>query len=132
MLRKTSKEETYLQGADVRIVAGIYRKHGYVGVIAKTMRCYVEVYVPQLERSLRVRKTSIRVGMQTGVEEGNEEGKLMTLLEAHPAMTEELLAICMQFAHCGYQVGDASIHLAVDVALQVAHECLQEQDEDGK
>jgi hypothetical protein len=70
--------------------------------------------------------------MQTGVKEGNEEGNLMTLLEAHPAMTEELLAICMQFARCGFQVGDASTHLAVDVALRVAHERLQEQDEDGK
>jgi hypothetical protein len=132
-LRKTlSKEEAYPLGANVHIIAGIHRRHGYAGVIAKTTQCYVEVYVPQLEHHLRIRKASIQVDMPTGIEEGEEEGRLVTVLEAHPAMTEELLAICMQFARCGFQVGDAGIHLAVDVALQVAHERLQKQDEDGK
>jgi hypothetical protein len=47
------------EGMRVCITGGIYKKHGYGGEIAGSTRCMVDVFVPELKRVLRVRRTSV-------------------------------------------------------------------------
>jgi hypothetical protein len=46
--RNMGERREYPHGMRVRIMGGIFKKHGYVGEIAGSTRCMADVYVPVL------------------------------------------------------------------------------------
>jgi hypothetical protein len=78
-----------LIGARVRIVGGIYRHGSPVGTVVGTTRCYVDVEVPQLDRQVRVRKTSV-----ASYDDRLERRKFASVMDEEPQIVGALVAVC--------------------------------------
>jgi hypothetical protein len=139
-VNQPTEEEEYVVGSKVCIVGGVYQRRGYKGLIAGSTRCYVDVYVSQLGKQLRVRKTSVRVEAElksTGRPAMNAGVPLAgtgvaTVLAAQRIVAQLLLELGTSVAHLGVPVGDAGLHAASDVAMMLAYDLQQEGQQESK
>jgi hypothetical protein len=75
----------------------------------------VDVEVPQLDRQVRVRKTSM-----VPCCEKYEQRKFASVMDEEPQIAGALLAICTLVGRRGVQKGDEGLHEAVDRCLDGA------------
>jgi hypothetical protein len=104
-----------LIGARVRIIGGIYRHGSPVGTVVGMTRCYVDVEVPQLDRQVRVRKTSV-----ASYDDRRERKKFASIISEEPQIVGALVAVCTLLGRRGVQKGDKGLHEAVDRCLDGA------------
>ena len=110
-----SAKDHYAQGAQVRIVGGVYRHGSPVGTVVGATRCYVDVNVPSLKREVRVRKTSV-----ARIDEKGEEEKWGDVVKEEPLVGAALRAVCTVLVKYGVQEGNEEVHKAVDMYLASA------------
>jgi hypothetical protein len=126
---QSANEGAFGKGNAVDIVGGVYRQYRYAGVIAGETRCFVDVFVPQLQRELRVRKTSVRRAiptkpMESESEDHSQRGSKWCEKggEDAPQAVLDLVAVCVRMVKLGLVEGDADVHAMVDAGLRAARE----------
>jgi hypothetical protein len=121
------------KGMRVRITGGIYKKHGYVGEIAGSTRCMVDVYVPVLKRELRVRRASVESASaeaeETTPEDPPPSWRQQSVAQA--VARDELLRksvadVCVRLTRHGFNAGDPDIHKLVDAGMRAVREIEKE------
>jgi hypothetical protein len=132
--RPTSPGSAYARGTPVKIVGGVHRGWGYTGVVCGETRYYVDVYVPRVQRQLRVRKTSVQIEVAAWSENAGKAGRELPQVElpekterAMPQVIYDLMLVCGKLAQLGTPQDDALIHALVDAALMIAREHQMEE-----
>ena len=76
-----------------------------MGVVCGETRCYVDVYVPRVQRQLQVRKTSIQIEGAALAENAGKAGRELPQVErpekterAVPQVIAELIRVCGKLA----------------------------------
>jgi hypothetical protein len=104
-----------LIGARVQIVGGIYWHGSPVGTVVGMTRCYVDIEVPQLDRQVRVHKTSV-----ASYDDRRERRSFVSVMDEEPQIVGALLAVCTLLGRRGVREGDKGLQEAVDRCLDVA------------
>jgi hypothetical protein len=119
-------------GMRVYITGGIYKKHGYVGKIAGSTRCMVDVFLPVLKRIVRVRRTSVESASAEAEETTMEDPPSWQQPSVAEAVArDELLRtsladVCVRLTRHGFNAGDPDIYKMVDAIMTAVSEIEKE------